>query len=234
MPPASLSAPAARIVSGRWSTSHPAPFKPPASSSAVAANSTSRRRPGTTSTAGSRPALAGARREQPEHADLERHHRLHVDRPAPPDVAVGDLRGERRMRPALGRRRDDVEVRQEQQRVPAGAVAAEPRDHAAAAGRGLQDLGREAGRAQLVGDSVGRVELRPRRVGRVDRRDPDQGLQAGDELVVGPIPRAQRRCRPTAGVTADRRSPRSAGRRAAGSRGWPRRCPARTRSRRSR
>ena len=93
------------------------------------------------------------------------------------------------MRPALGRRRDDVEVRQEQQRVPAGAVAAEPRDHAAAAGRGLQDLGREAGRAQLVGDPVGRVELRPGRVGRVDRRDPDQGLQAGDELVVGPIPR---------------------------------------------
>ena len=57
---------------------------------------------------------------------------------------------------------DDVEVGEEQQRVAAGAVAPEPRDHAAPAGRRLEDLGREAGVAQLGRDQLGR----PRAPGR--------------------------------------------------------------------
>ena len=93
------------------------------------------------------------------------------------------------MRPALGRRGDDVEVRQEQQRVAAGAVAAEPRDHAAAAGRGLQDLGREAGRAQLGGDRWAASSSGPGGSGGLIDGIRIRACRQRDELVVGPIPR---------------------------------------------
>ena len=55
--------------------------------------------------------------------------------------------------------------REEQQRVAAGAVAAEAGDHRAAAGERLQDLGRQAERAQLGGDPLGGLRA-PGRAGR--------------------------------------------------------------------
>ena len=82
--------------------------------------------------------LAG---EQPNHRQLHRDHRLHVDRAAPVDVAVGDVGRERIVAPAIGRGRDDVEVRQQEERLAAGAVAAEPGEHAASAGYGFDDIG---------------------------------------------------------------------------------------------
>ena len=59
-PPHSLSAPAAWNHSGACSAIQRAPAAPPASSSAVQVNSTSRRRPGIGSLAGSRPAARAA------------------------------------------------------------------------------------------------------------------------------------------------------------------------------
>ena len=73
-----------------------------------------------------------------------RDHVLHVDRAAAVDVAVGEVGRERVVGPALGRRRDDVEVREQQQRVAAGPVAAQADVDRAATGHGLDDLGREA------------------------------------------------------------------------------------------
>ena len=93
---------------------------------------------------GARPA-----REQEHDQRLERHHLLHVHRAATPDVAVGDVCGERVVRPAVGdARRDDVEVAQQQERVAAGAVATEPDGHVAAARRRFDDLGVQALGAQ--------------------------------------------------------------------------------------
>ena len=88
-------------------------------------NSTSRRRPGTGSRGrveARRPGLGG---EQPDDAELHRDEVLHVDRAAAVDVAVGEVRGERVVGPALGRRRHDVEVREQQERLAAGPVAAQ-------------------------------------------------------------------------------------------------------------
>ena len=84
-----------------------------------------------------RPRLGG---EQPDDTELHRDHRLHVDRAATVDVAVVDVRRERIVRPALGRRRDDVEVRQEEERLAAGAVAAQAHVDRAATGFRFDDL----------------------------------------------------------------------------------------------
>ena len=133
---------------------------------------------------GTRPA-----REQDDDQRLERHHLLHVHGAPTPDVAVGDVGGERVVRPAVGGvRRDDVEVAQQQQRVPAGAVAAEADGHVAAARGRLDDLRVQALGTQDAGDEVGGVQLRAGRVGRVDRRDADQVPQERDQLEVGGLP----------------------------------------------
>ena len=99
-PPADLDRHAARLVerAGRADRLRPVVDQPPGAVQAArllvgggrrtarrGAGRGRRRRPGR-----GRPSRARAA-EQPEHADLERHHRLHVDRAAPPDVAVGDL-----------------------------------------------------------------------------------------------------------------------------------------------
>ncbi len=77
---------------------------------------------------------------EPEH-DLQLHgrHALHVHGTAAVDVAVGDLARERVARPALGIGRHDVEVRQEEQRPAARAVAPEAGDDVAASGIRFQD-----------------------------------------------------------------------------------------------
>jgi hypothetical protein len=77
--------------------------------------------------------------------------------------------------PQLRRRRDDVEVAEQQEGITAGTIAAQSRRDRAAARHRLDDLGREAGIAQLVRDALRRPELA---IGSVDRRrihgrDPD-------------------------------------------------------------
>ena len=92
--------------SGWLSTSHCAPWWPPASSSAVKHSTTAARAP-----APARPA-----------PDDGQHHRvqvLHVDGAATPHAAVADLARERVDLPVLGRRRYDVEVAVHQQSVAA-------------------------------------------------------------------------------------------------------------------
>ena len=135
-----VDAPAACSQSGRCSAIQRAPSMPPASSSAVQVNRTSRRRPGIGSVAGSRPAARASRRAG-RHAELEGDHALHVDRAAAVDVAVGDVRRERVVGPALRRAGHDVEMGQEQERLAAGPVAAEAGMDGAATGDGLDDLG---------------------------------------------------------------------------------------------
>ena len=98
-------------------------------------------------------------REQEHDLRLQRHHLLHVHGASTPDIAVRDVGGERVVRPAVGGvRRDDIEVAEKQERVTAGAVAAEADGHVAAARRRLDDLRVQALGAQDAGD-----ELRRRR-----------------------------------------------------------------------
>ena len=66
--------------------------------------------------------------------------------PRPVDVAVGDVGGERVVGPALGRGGHDIEVREQQERVAAGAVAAQADVDGATAGDGLDDLRRQSER----------------------------------------------------------------------------------------
>jgi hypothetical protein len=90
---------------------------------------------------------------------------LHVDRAAAPDVAVGDVAAERVVGPLLRRRRDHVEVREQQQRLAAGAVAAQPGGDRAATGDREVDLGGDAGVLERVGDPPRGAELAVGRVG---------------------------------------------------------------------
>ena len=82
----------------------------------------------------------GLRDEPCEHAHLERDHALHVDGAAAVDIAVGDVRCERIVAPALGRGGHDVEVGQEQQRIAAGAITPEPGVDRPAPGDWFDDL----------------------------------------------------------------------------------------------
>ena len=150
MPPASFSAPAARSHSGWLSTSQPAPCQPPASSSAVEQKMTSRRRPGDRVSGRVAAGGAGGAGEAAHDLDLHRDHGLHVQRAAAPDVAVGQVAAERVVGPAVRLGRHDVEVRKEQQRVAATAVAADAGHDRAAAGERLDDRRREpSARARL-------------------------------------------------------------------------------------
>ena len=137
------------------------------------------------------------RRQEPHDHELHRDEVLHVDRAPAPDLAVGEVRGERVVGPLLGRSGHDVEVGEEEQRLTAGPVAAEPGGHRAAAREGLVDLGRDAGIAERLGDPAGRPQLPVRRMDRwrVDRRNPDQVAKRLDELVARPRPGRRRRAR---------------------------------------
>ena len=102
---------------------------------------------------------AGLRREEPDDGQLHRDHRLHVDRAAPVDVAVDEVGPERVVRPALRRGRDHVEVREQQERLAAAAVAAQADMDGAAPGRRLDDLGFEPGVQQGGRDPARGEEL---------------------------------------------------------------------------
>ena len=144
-PPHSLTAPAARSHSGLCSTIQPAPWWPPASSSAR------RREEHVAAEAGDRvagrvaPGRARLGGEEPDHAELERDHVLHVDRATSVDVAVGDPPVERVVRPSVEWRRHHVEVRQQEERFAARPVTPQPGVHGAAARDRLDDLGAQPG-----------------------------------------------------------------------------------------
>ena len=91
-----------------------------------------------------RPVARGHERQR------RREHRavsLVVERAASPHGAVPDHAAEGRRLPLRGVGRHDVEVREQQDRARAvGRGRGQPRDHAAAAGRRLEPLGRDAAR----------------------------------------------------------------------------------------
>jgi len=130
------------------------------------------------------------RGEKPEDLELHRHEVLHVDRPAPVDVAVGDVARARVVRPAIRRRRHDVEMREQEEGRPARPVAVQPGHHGASSGDRLEDLGPDTHVAQRAFEIARSIELagRPRRIGRIDRGDPDQVAERRDEPVVGRRP----------------------------------------------
>ena len=76
------------------------------------------------SVAGSSPRSDGRLGEEPDDLHLHRDEVLHVDRPTTVDVAIGDVGRERVVRPAVGRRRHDVEVGEQEEGIAARAVAA--------------------------------------------------------------------------------------------------------------
>ena len=177
------------MSSGRWSTIQLAPW------SAAGLLVGGRREHDVPGEAGDRIAgrvASGRARlggEAADHADLHRDHALHVDRAAAPDVAVGDVGGERVVRPAVSRGRDHVDVREQEERVAAAAVAVEAGDDRAASRGRLEDLGRHARVAEQVGHEPGGPQLAVTRLrGRVDARDPDELAEVVDELVVGAPP----------------------------------------------
>ncbi len=89
-----------------------------------------------------------------------------------------------------GRGRHDIEVRQEQERVTAGAVAAQAGVDRATAWHGFDDLRLQAKGPQPVGQVLRGTGLAIGSTGgnRIDGWDPDQVLQGGDEVVMGGIP----------------------------------------------
>ena len=189
-----MTAPAARSHSGWCTAIALTPASPPASSSAAQVNRTSRRRPGIGSRAGSSPAARASATSTLDDPELEGDHVLHVDRAAAVDVAVGDVAGERVVGPAVGRRGHDVEVGQQQERVAAGAVAAQPDVDRAATGDRLDDLRLEAEVGQAVREIARDARLAVGADGRwrVDRRDPDEVAEGLDEAGVGGVPGRRR------------------------------------------
>ena len=148
------------------------------------------------------PRRARLRGEEPDHAELERDHVLHVDRAASVDVAVGDLPVERVVCPLVEWRRHHVEVRQQEERFAARAVAPEANVHGAATGDRLHDFGAQTNVIEGARDVPRRPKLTvARRRWRVHRWDPDQVAERLDELVsrVRPVVRRDGVRRPGGG-----------------------------------
>ena len=129
-------------------------------------------------------------REHPDDSQLHRDHGLHVDRAATVDVAVDEVGRERIVAPAVGRRGHDVEMREQEQRIAARAVAAQPGVDGAPAGDRFDDLGLEAGRLEQRREVARHPRLAVEGIGgrRIDRRDPDHRPEGLDELVDGLCP----------------------------------------------
>ena len=104
---------------------------------------------------GVQPGCPGLGRQEPDDAQLHRHHALHVDRAAPVDIAAVDVGCERVVGPAIGRGGHDVEMRQQEERFATGAVAAQPRVDGATAGDRFDDLRGEARLARACRRSPG-------------------------------------------------------------------------------
>ena len=137
--------------------------------------------------AADRPGFAG---QQPDDPEFHRHHRLHVHGAAAIDVAIGEVGGERVVAPALRWRGDDVEVREEEQRVAAAAIAVEADVDRAAPRLGFDHLRLEARRHEHRLDASRRHQLSVGRIRRrwVDRPDPDELADGLDKLLRGDGP----------------------------------------------
>ena len=149
-----------RTRSGWVSVSQWAPTSPPVSSSE-------------TNTSFSRRA---AGRQPPRASDaaghrLGGHLRLHVERPAPPQVAVDHLAGPGVVRPLgrVGEHRVDVpEVAEHGTASPRAVRRPQVRHQVRTVLVGRQQLGPEAGVAQISGQELDRGALVARRVDRVE------------------------------------------------------------------
>ena len=110
-----------------------------------------------------------------ERRDHHRHARLHVERAASPHHPVGDLGRERRMRPLLARRGDDVDVAVEKQwRV--AVVSGQARDEVGSFGVACVQLALDAGSREQAPHVLDALTLRSRRVGRVEAKQVAQQL----------------------------------------------------------
>jgi len=119
--------------------------------------------------------------EQEEGLELGRGHPLVVEGAASPQEPVLLQGVERRDAPPVLLDRHDVDVRHDEQRLlPAKTAIAD--DEAAAAGRGLEELGIEALRAQPLRQVGGDARLVARRV---DGIEPHQGLEVLERLRTG-------------------------------------------------
>ena len=109
---------------------------------------------------------------------------------AAPHVAVVNLTAERVVLPALRVRLDDVEMCVEEQRR-LRARALDPRDHVGAALLLLEELRREAGGAEMIGDPFGGEPFVPVAFvtrSAVDARYADQIAQELDARVAFGVP----------------------------------------------
>ncbi len=124
--------------------------------------------------AGRLEALAGERGDRDR---VRGHLPLHVERAAPPDLAVAHLAGERRHRPLGGVGEDDVGVAEQQQRR-AVAATRNPGDEAGALGHARVEVAANAVCLEVFAQELGRRRLVAGRVGRVDADEPAE--QIGD------------------------------------------------------
>ena len=104
---------------------------------------------------------------------------LHVERAAPPDLAVTKLARPRIDLPLRSIRHDGVRVREQQQAGPA-APAGQARDEVRPLGHLRVELTRDAALREVVAQQLGRGRLV---AGRIDGVDPDQLLEELRDLV---------------------------------------------------
>ncbi len=158
--------------------------------------------------------LLAARERAHERGEHHRDAALHVERAAPPDVAVGDLAGERRMRPVAARG-DDVDVALQQQRRT-GAATAQARDQVRPRRLGREDARLAAELLEQVADPLDARALVARRVARVEaqqRCSSSTGRSCSARSSIGTVS-------PIAGRVSSRRARSARRARAAASRGW--------------
>ena len=126
-------------------------------------------------------------REHPDDSELHRDHGLHVDRAATVDVAVDEVGREWIVAPAVSRRGHDIEMREQEQRISARAVATQAGVDGAPAWDRFDDLWLEPGRLEQRREVAGhpRLAVEGIRGRRIDRRDPDHGPEGLDQLVDG-------------------------------------------------
>ena len=119
-------------------------------------------------------------RERGGGDDLGRGLRLHVERAAAPDEAVGKVARPRIVAPLRRRREHGVDVREQAQDGTRGLAAVQARDEVWALGGAAEQLAREAG----GGENAGEVLLRGALVaGRVDGVEAEQPPQQRDGVV---------------------------------------------------
>ncbi len=118
-------------------------------------------------------------RERCDRDRLRRDLALHVDRAAPPELAVANLARPGVELPVGGVGHDGVRVREQQQARPA-AASRQARDEVRALRDLRVDLAANAVVAEIVAQQLGRLRLV---AGRIDRVEPDQLLEKLRNLV---------------------------------------------------